>query len=196
MPDDSEQVIGNLANAAQGTLQGWIDANPLIATIAIAIILLLVAWLAQSLTRRYLVVFITRLARRNKAEWDDALTSRSVLYRLSTAVPLLIIRAGLPLLPVLPAGFADFLQRVLSAAIILIIAAAIAAAIKAFGDVYEKNPKSRERPIKSYLQGVTIILYALAGIAALAGLLNRDPLLILSGVGAASAILILVFQDT
>ena len=196
MPPETEQVFTELADSTWAALTTWIDANPLLATIAIGAALLLVAWLAQAVTRRYLIGLIGRLAKRNRAHWDDALFGRSVLTRLSRAVPLIIIRAGLPLLPLLPAGLADFIQRLLSAVIIFVVVWALAAAIDAFGDIYEKHPRSRERPIKSYLQGLTIVLYAMAGIAALAGLLNRDPLLILSGFGAASAILLLVFQDT
>lgn len=196
MPEDTGESLGNLTDSVWGAVSNWTDANPLLATIIIAVLLLLVAWLAQVIARRYLITLITRIAQRNRSSWDDAILGRSVLYRLSLAVPLILVRAGLPLLPLLPAGFADFLQRVLSAAIVVVIAWAIAAAIQAFGDLYEKHPKSKERPIKSYLQGLTIVLYALAGIAALAGLLNRDPLLIISGIGAASAILLLIFQDT
>lgn len=194
--DEAEQALGNLAVSVSGTLQEWITANPLLATILIAAVLLGVAWLAQELTRRYLIVIISRIARRTNNQWDDALYGRKVLLRLSRAVPLLIVRAGLPLLPLLPLGLTDFLQRVLTAVITFVIAGAIAAAITAFGDLYEKHPKARERPIKSYLQGLIIVLYSLAAIAAIAALLNRDPLLILSGVGAASAILLLIFQDT
>ena len=194
--DEAEQTLGNLAVTVGGSLQTWIAGNPLPATILIAVALLGVAWLAQVITRRYLIAIITRIASRTSNTWDDALYGRKVLLRLSRAVPLLIIRAGLPLLPLLPAGLTDFLQRVLTAAITFAIAAAIASAVTAFGDLYEKHPKAKERPIKSYLQGLIIIIYVLAAVAAIASLLNRDPLIIISGIGAASAILLLVFQDT
>lgn len=196
MADEAEQALGNLANSALGSLQGWITGNPFWATLIIAVLIALAAWIAQALTSRYLIELISRITRRTSEGWDSVLRGRQVLTRLSMAVPLLIVRAGLPLLPLLPAGVTDFLQRVLSAVIMIVIASAISAAVAAFGDLYERNPKSRQRPIKSYLQGLIIVIYVLATVAAVASLLNRDPLLILSGIGAASAILLLVFQDT
>lgn len=194
--DEAEQALENLASTVGGNVQSWISANPLWATLIIAVLIVLAAWIAQGLTNRYLIELISRITRRTNAGWDSVLRGRQVLNRLSMAVPLLIVRAGLPLLPLLPAGVTDFLQRVLSALIMLVIAGAVAAAVAAFGDLYEQNPRSRERPIKSYLQGLIIVIYVLAAVAAVAALLNRDPLLILSGIGAASAILLLVFQDT
>ena len=196
MTEDNGQVLGDLANTVTGSLQGWIDGNQLLATIAIAALLLLAAWLAQALTRRYLITLISKIFKSGRNRWNEAMFGDAVLHRLSMAVPLIIIRAGLPLLPLLPLGVTDFLQRALSAAIMLVIVSAIVAAVNAFGVIYERHPKSRERPIKSYLQVLVIVLYALAIIAAIAALLNRDPLLILSGIGAASAILLLIFQDT
>lgn len=196
MIDEAEQALGTLATNVGGTLTDWFAANPVWATLIIAVLIVLAAWVAQVLTSRYLIEIISRITRRTSAGWESVLRGRQVLSRLSRAVPLIIIRAGLPLLPLLPAGVVDFLQRVLSAVIMIVIASAITAAVAAFGDLYEKNPKSRERPIKSYLQGLIIVIYALAAVAAVASLLNRDPLLILSGIGAASAILLLVFQDT
>lgn len=196
MNDDNGQVLGDLANSMSGSVQGWVAGNPLLATIGIALLLVFTAWLAQVLTRRYLITLISRIFKSERNRWNEALFGDAVLHRLSMAVPLIIIRAGLPLLPLLPLGVTDFLQRALSAAIMIVIVSAIAAAVQAFGVIYEKHPKSRERPIKSYLQVLNIVLYSLAIIAALAALLNRDPLLILSGIGAASAILLLIFQDT
>src|SRR5690625_3869381 len=196
MVNEDEQVIGPFATNVSGTLADWFTANPVWATLIIAVLIVAAAWVAQLLTTRYLAGVIARTTRRTSAGWESVLRGRQVLSRLSRAVPLIIIRAGLPLLPLLPAGVVDFLQRVLSAVIMIVIASAITAAVAAFGDLYEKNPKSRERPIKSYLQGLIIVIYALAAVAAVASLLNRDPLLILSGIGAASAILLLVFQDT
>src|SRR5690625_2418785 len=196
MVNEAEQALGTFATNVSGSLAGWFTANPVWATLIIAVLIFLAAWLAQLLTTRYLIEIISRITRRTSAGWDSVLRGRQVLSRLSRAVPLIIIRAGLPLLPLLPLGAVDFLQRVLSAVIMIVIASAVAASVSAFGDLYEKNPKSRERPIKSYLQGLIIVIYALAAVAAIASPLNRDPLLILSGMGAGAAILLRVVQCT
>src|SRR5690606_7255270 len=59
------------------------------------------------------------------------------------------------------------------------------------------NPeRARARPIKGYLQLVKIVIFLVAAIMVIAALFNRDPLLLLSGLGAMTAVLMLVFKDT
>lgn len=62
--------------------------------------------------------------------------------------------------------------------------------------VYEQRPDARTKPIKGYIQVVTIALYAVALVLIIAALFDRSPLLLLSGLGAMAAVLMLVFQDT
>src|SRR5690606_4682249 len=57
-------------------------------------------------------------------------------------------------------------------------------------------PEAASRPIKGYIQVVKIVLFLLAAILILATLIDRSPLLLLSGLGAMAAILMLVFKDT
>src|SRR5690606_35049502 len=52
------------------------------------------------------------------------------------------------------------------------------------------------RPIKGYVQVVKIALYAVAAILVIATLIDRSPLLLISGLGAMAAVLMLVFKDT
>ena len=54
---------------------------------------------------------------------------------------------------------------------------------------------AKRKPIKGYLQMVKIFLYIIAAILIITGLMNVSPLGILSGLGALSAVLMLVFKD-
>jgi miniconductance mechanosensitive channel len=62
--------------------------------------------------------------------------------------------------------------------------------------IYQKLPFAKSRPIKGYLQVVKIILYVFAGIIVIGIIINRNPGSILVGVGASTAVLMLVFKDT
>ena len=128
--------------------------------------------------------------------WDDALKERHFFWRLSYAVPVLVVRAGLPYLPALAPEAAAWLQKLLAAAMVVVVARALSALVNAFGDVYAKGPHAAQRPIKGYLQVIVLIAYGLAVVVVLAVMIDRDPLVILSGIGAASAVLLLVFRDT
>ncbi len=177
-------------------LQEWANAQPFLATVVVAAILAVAAYLGFVLTRRILIAFLHRATSKTTNRWDDALRDRRFFYKLSHFVPLLIVRAGLPYLPALPDGIAVALQRVIAVLVVIAITRALVSLINAFGDMYARTPQAVQRPIKGYLQVITLAMYFLAGIVAIAMLLDRDPLVLLTGIGAASAVLLLIFQNT
>lgn len=62
--------------------------------------------------------------------------------------------------------------------------------------LYARSPGAHRRSIKGYLQVLKIVIYAVATILVIAALIDRSPLLLLSGLGALAAVLMLVFKDT
>src|SRR3546814_754885 len=73
---------------------------------------------------------------------------------------------------------------------------ALAALLNIADTLYHRRPEARLKPIKGYLQVVTIAIYVIAALLMIATLVDRSPLILLSGLGAMAAVLILVFQDT
>ncbi len=177
-------------------LQEWANAQPLLSTLVVAAVLAIAAYLAFVLTRRLLINTLHRLSASSRNTWDDALKERRFFYRLSHFVPLLIVRSGLPYLPALPDPVALGLQRVVAVFMAVAMARAVSALVNAFGDIYARTPQATQRPIKGYLQVVVLVVYIMAAIVSLAVLVDRDPLVILTGFGAASAVLLLIFQNT
>lgn len=195
MPPDAQPSLP-LPAVFSAALQEWAAAQPVIASLVVGVALVAVAYLAFEVTRRYLLTLLARIGSRTRLVWDEALRNQQFFNRLAWAVPLLIVRVGLPYVPALPDGVVVVVQRLVSAAMIIVVANAVGAFIRAFGDIYARSPNAASRPIKSYLQGIVLVVYALAAIVMIAALIDRDPLLILSGIGAASAVLLLVFRDT
>ena len=78
----------------------------------------------------------------------------------------------------------------------LSIAMAIGGALDYANELYSRRPESRSRPIKGYVQVVKIAIYFGAAILMIAVLIEQSPLLLLSGLGAMAAVLLLVFKDT
>jgi miniconductance mechanosensitive channel len=79
---------------------------------------------------------------------------------------------------------------------VLIGLLAAGAFLSAVNDIYQMRPASRDRPIKGYVQVVKIVLYVVGGVVILATLMGRSPLLYVSGIGALTAVLLLIFRDT
>ena len=92
---------------------------------------------------------------------------------------------------------AGLTQRVALAFIVVTVTMSASAFLDAINDIYnESYSDANNRPIKGYLQVVGLILYIAAGVVAVSILADRSPVVFLSGLGALTAVLMLVFRDT
>ncbi len=181
-------------DSAFATLQGY----PWLMTLLQLAVLALVVWLANIITRHLLIRALTRAAKLSSTQWDDALLGRGVIARLANIVPALVVYYGIGFIQNLPANAVIVIRGVASAYVVVTIALALANLLNAVGAMYEQRDpeRARARPIKGYLQVVKLVIYLLTAILVIATLFNRDPLLLLSGLGAMTAVLMLVFKDT
>ena len=119
-----------------------------------------------------------------------------IIARLANAAPALVISAGIMAVPGLPHAAATVVRNAANAFNILVVAMAIAAALGLFHTIWKRRAGSSGRSIKGYVQVATIVVYGIAIILMIAAIIDRSPLILLSGLGALTAVLILVFQDT
>lgn len=170
---------------------------PYAATLLSLAALLLAAWVANFIVRRVLLRIVERMVAASPLKWDDALLGHGVLSRLVHAVPALIIANGIVAVPDLHPVAAAVVRNVAMAYIALTIALSISNLLNAINDLYvARSPKANERPIKGYLEVIKIIIFVLAAVLMISALISRSPLLLLSGFGAMSAVLMLVFKDS
>ncbi|MBN8924451.1 MAG: mechanosensitive ion channel protein MscS [Rhodanobacter sp. 68-29] len=158
--------------------------------------LLLLAWLAGVLVRGVLVRVVHRIAARTEWHWDDALCRRRTFLWLARTVPALIVQYGIALVPDVPDRLEQVVGNVAEALLVLFVAMAIAAALSALEDLYRETPRGRERSIKGVMQLAKIALFVAAGLVVVTALTGQEIGLLLSGLGAMSAVLMLVFKDT
>ena len=88
------------------------------------------------------------------------------------------------------------IQMGAQAFIFLTLALSISEALNIFNLLYQRNPKSRNKPIKGYLQLIKLILFVVCGLMILGTFLKKDVFTLLAGFGAMAAVLMLVFQNT
>lgn len=127
---------------------------------------------------------------------EAALFFREVIARLANVAPAVVVYQAVLVVPHLPVAAQTVVRNVAAAFMILTVILAITGALNLVNAVYSRRPESRQRPIKGYIQVGKIILYAAAAILVVATLLDRSPLLLISGLGAMAAVLLLVFKDT
>ncbi len=160
--------------------------------------LLLAAWLANWLTKRVLLRGIQRALAATTAR--DAASGGEVrlrvIPRLANVVPAMVIAAGIPMVPDLPPQVVAVVRALCQAFIVLTVALSVSRALDLVNQVYERRPDARNKPIKGYLQVAKIIMFVLVAISIVATLIGAQFLHILTGLGAATAVLMLIFQDT
>ena len=182
-------------------LDSWLaslQATPWLATLVAALLLVAAAVLADWITQRVLLRLVRRAVAATPTDYDDALLARGVIDRLAHVVPALVVSTGLPHVPNVPDALVTVGRNVAGAYVVFTVALAIGSLLSAVGDIYERTDpvRARNKPIKGYLQLVKIIGAIAAAILMIAALIDRSPLLLLSGLGALTAVLLLVFKDT
>jgi len=178
----------------QNTLEPWPWAYTTIVLCALA----LAAWLANFVTKRILLRGLRRLVRRLPGNGGDneGGSNLRVISRLANVVPSMVIAAGIRIVPDLPPQLVEFVIGACRAWAVLTVALAVSHALDAANELYERRPDSRNKPIKGYLQVVKIVVFVAAGLSIVATLLGVKLGPLVTGLGAATAVLMLIFQDT
>jgi len=166
------------------------------ATVLGVLVLLVLAAVTAFLARHILVRGLQRVTRTTRFDWDNTLVDSGALTRLAQLLPALIVYYGLELTPGLSEAAVSLGQNLAMAYTVLMLALAISAVLSAANSAYARLPMAKERPIKGYIQVAKIVLFLVAGVLILAILIERNPVLLLSGLGAMTAVLMLVFKDT
>ena len=174
------------------SLSPWPAAWP--ATVLLA--LLAVAWLANFVTKKILLRGLRHVIERLSGPGHDTRLPMRAVARLSNVVPSIVIAGGLSLVPGLPVELVALLKGACHVWTVATIALAASHAFDAFNAFYERRPDARNKPIKGFLQVAKIIIFVLAGLSIVATLAGVQLLHVLTGLGAATAVLMLIFQDT
>jgi miniconductance mechanosensitive channel len=170
--------------------------HPLLPPSAGLLALLAVAIIIDLIVKQVMVRTVRAFAKRSSVTWDDALVAHNVFGRLVQVVPALIIYAGVPFVPGLPEGGAQLIHNITMGYMVLMLTLTLTAMLSAANAIYSASPIAKERPLKGFVQLLQIVVWILGGVLIVATVLDRSPLLLLSGFGAMTAILLLVFKDT
>ncbi len=157
---------------------------------------LALATIANWVARRLIVRFIHSLFRRTKVTWDDRIADRGVLLRLSRIAPALVIYGSTAFIaPEIP-WIGEVIRRTTTAWIIIAATLTVDASIDVFHDLYREQQYAKKRPVKALIQLAKIFIFLVAAVIVITTLLNQSPLGLLSGLGAMSAVLLLIFRDS
>lgn len=165
--------------------------------IILIIIAALIAWLSGFICRKLILPAIERLTRHTENKWDDILLNHTVLLSICNIVPAVVIWELLPLVFYQHPVMRELLERATAIYITIMAVRAAEAFIASFNELDTgKRRSSTQQYIKSFggLLRIAVIFIGCITIVALA--LGKNPMTLIAGLGATSAVLMLVFKDT
>lgn len=149
--------------------------------------------IAYIIIKRIVLKVIKRVISRTENKWDDAIWESKCLHRFLSIIPGLIVYSLASLLTVTK----RFVELLAVIYITLIIIAGIFTFLDAINLIYDKNyAASKQKPIKGFIKVIKIALFIIAVIIILSRLMGQSPIYILSGLGALSAVTMLIFKDS
>lgn len=172
------------------------SATPFAQAVLGLMMLAVAAALANLFVKRLVLRALGKLLALTEIGQDQDLRKHNFVARLAHAVPAAVVMYGISAVPALPASAVKVAQNVSTAFIILTLVLAASTVIDAVNAVYTRRGLVAVRPIKGYLTVVKIAFFVVAGVMTIAVMVDRSPVILLSGLGAMAAVLILVFQDT
>ena len=189
-----EQVTGfiNEILLSWGFSQSWADD---LTSGIILVVILAIAFLGDAICRHIILTAVARLVKKTKATWDDIVFDRKVLTHVSHLVAPILLYILLPL-AISNLGLLSFIQRICMIYIIAVFLKFISSLLTALFHVFSEKEQFRDRPLKGLLQTVQVILFFIGGIIIVSILIDKSPMVLLTGLGASAAVLMLVFKDS
>ncbi len=158
---------------------------------SIIILVFLLAIIVNFIVKKIILKIVYKNAEKNRFKWDEYFKNRKVFSRIANLIPPLIIFLFSPVFN----NLQSLVEKATSTYIYIMIILVFDATLNALNDIYRTYDVSREKPIKSYLQVLKIIIFSFMSIIIISNLIDKSPMLILSGLGVMSAVLMLIFKD-
>lgn len=168
------------------TLAGYLSI------VIMLLFIIILCIVANFITKKVVIRIISKVVNNTKFQWDNMLLERKVFHKLSHIVPAIIIYRFASTF----SSYRDLIEKGAMAYLIIMGLVLISASLNAMNDTYQTYEISKTKPIKGYIQVVKIIVIIIGLILVIANLVGKSPLILLSGIGALSAVFMLVFRDS
>jgi miniconductance mechanosensitive channel len=155
----------------------------------------LLCFLAFVLAKRFLFPAVAYSVSRTVSSLDDVLAENRVTRYLALLAPALVLYFMTPIILFGYSNVITLVQKAILLFMIIVGVLAVRALLNGLLDRYHRLEVTREIPLTSFFQVISVFVYLAAGLLILGILLDRNPLYLLSGFGAIMAILTIVFRD-
>lgn len=185
--------MSGLSEAIAVSLESWGWLSEISGWLKLLLVILIAV--VGDLFFRYLILgTVAKVVRRTKVRWDDIIFDHRVMnYAAHMVAPLLLYI----LLPVVIDGVVlDLLKRICKIAAIVYFLMFINSFLSAVYHIYSESEQFKGRPLKGLLQSIQVIVIFVGAIVIVGVVVGKSPMVLLTGLGASAAILMLVFKDS
>jgi len=172
------------------------DSIPVIRHISLVLVTILLSALAGLICKKVLVPVILKLTAKTEAKWDDVLFNEQVLVSACHIVPAIVIWQLLPLVFYQFPVVRELLTRITAIYIVVMSVKTALVFLDAIKKLEGERRSNKQQYLYSFIGVVRLLLMFIAAIIVVAIIIDRDPIKLFAGLGATSAVLMLVFQDT
>jgi miniconductance mechanosensitive channel len=183
-------------------INAYLKKIPLVAgyeqelTSVIAFVFVLgIAVLVHLMTKGIAINLVSALINRIRNSKEDVYNTRAILSRLTYFTPAAIIYHYMPTALSLYPAVSEVITIIALVAMVIIVTMILNAMIDTFSEVYKTLEVSKRMPLTSFIQLARILIFFLCGIAVVSVILDESPAKLFAGLGAMTAVLMLVFKD-
>ena len=163
---------------------------------AITIVLLIISWLLRVVARSILVNVSHKISGATKTTIDDALIEHKLPKNVSRFVPYFFLHAAIPFWSNGNDKVDSWITAIVDVYAVLIAILIIRSLLRTFRQQLQKQKQFKDKPIDSYIQVVMIFLWGISILLSLSILSGKELVYFFTGLGAISAVILLVFKDT
>lgn len=169
-----------------------VNTAMLMAQVILLLGMLISSFLGNVLTKKVLLKVIPFYLKTHKIDWANIILEKKVFHYVSHFVSALIIYIFAIAFPL----YQEVMQRVALSYILVVGIFTVAALLNSINEIYSKHSISKQKPIKGYIQIVKIAIFIVGTVVFVSIILDKSPLIFLSGIGALTAVFLLIFRDS
>ena len=171
---------------------GLLVVQPIVVIIGI----LLIAYLLDMICRKVVMPGVRKVTAKTQSTWDDYLLSDEVMTNVCHLIPPIVVFALIPFAFPNEPNFLSLILKICTIYITVVVMKLICAFLTSLYTISSEHEKLKNHSMKGFYQMLKLIVICIGTIIIISELISKDPIAILTGLGAGTAILMLVFQDT
>ena len=158
--------------------------------------ILLIAYLLDMICRKVVMPGVRKVTAKTQSTWDDYLLSDEVMTNVCHLIPPIVVFALIPFAFPNEPNFLSLILKICTIYITVVVMKLICAFLTSLYTISSEHEKLKNHSMKGFYQMLKLIVVCIGVIIIISELISKDPIAILTGLGAGTAILMLVFQDT